>query len=53
MEAVVYRNKSAAVVRAIVKSILVDMTQERSERGRVGHRSVISIAARNMPHHRI
>jgi hypothetical protein len=50
MEAVVYRNKSAAVVRVIVKSILVDMTLERSERGGVGHRSVISIAARGMPH---
>jgi hypothetical protein len=53
MEAVVYRNKSVAVARVIVKSILVDMTQETSESKRVGHRSVISIVARDMPHHRI
>jgi hypothetical protein len=33
MEAVVYRNKSAAVVRVIVKSILVDMTRGGWGRG--------------------
>lgn len=43
MEAVVYRNKSAAVVRVIVKSIPIGMTPREDS-------SVISIAARDMPH---